>query len=186
MKLIVGLGNPGIEYKYTRHNVGFLVIDEICRKLNITLNKNKFKGEFAKIDDIIIAKPLTFMNLSGQFISQLCAFFKIKPDDVMVIHDEKDYELGKATIKIGGSGGSHNGVKNIVELLNSESFKRLRIGIKVPFQGELKDFVLGKFSLIEIEILRPIINVSADAAISYGFNDINTVMNKFNKKNNGI
>ncbi|MGZ9762554.1 aminoacyl-tRNA hydrolase [Mycoplasma sp. 394] len=186
MKLIVGLGNPGIEYKYTRHNAGFLVIDEICNKLNISLNKTKFNGDFVKIDDLIIAKPKTFMNLSGSFVSSMCSFFKISPEDVMVIHDEKDYELGRATIKIGGSGGSHNGVKNIIDQLGTQEFKRLRIGIKTPFQGELKDFVLGKFTKEEFEIIKPILNISAQAAISYAFNDIKTVMNKFNQKNNGI
>ncbi|WP_322962587.1 aminoacyl-tRNA hydrolase [Mycoplasmopsis cynos] len=182
MKLIVGLGNPGLKYKYTRHNVGFLVIDRICQKLNITLNKTKFNGEYVKIDDLVIAKPMTYMNLSGNFVHQIADFFKIDSSDIFVIHDEKDIELGRASIKVGGSGGSHNGVKNIIEQLKKDDFKRLKVGIKIPYVGELKDFVLGRFSEEEIKIIEKIIEKSADAAITFGFNDINTIMNKFNTK----
>ncbi|VEU63452.1 aminoacyl-tRNA hydrolase [Mycoplasmopsis bovirhinis] len=183
MKLIVGLGNPGIEYKYTRHNVGFLAIDRICEKLGVTLDRQRFKGEYTKVDDLILAKPLTYMNLSGEFVQQLATFYKINVDDIMVIHDEKDIENGKATIKIGGSGGSHNGVKNIIQHLGKEEFKRLKIGIKYPFEGELRDFVLGRFSEPEIKELNIVLEKSAEAAILFGFNDIYTVMNKFNAKN---
>ncbi|AMD81593.1 peptidyl-tRNA hydrolase [Mycoplasmopsis canis PG 14] len=183
MKLIVGLGNPGNEYKFTRHNAGFLVIDRICKKLNITLNKSKFNGEYAKVDELIVAKPLTYMNLSGNFIQQLSEFFKIDSSDILVIHDEKDIDLGKASIKVGGSAGSHNGIKSIVtQLGNKQDFKRMKIGIKKAFNGELKDFVLGKFTEEEILIIDKVIEKAADAAILYGFNDIYTVMNKFNTK----
>ncbi|SYV97971.1 aminoacyl-tRNA hydrolase [Mycoplasmopsis edwardii] len=182
MKLIVGLGNPGNEYKYTRHNAGFLVIDRICQKLNVTLNKSKFNGEYVKVDDLIIAKPLTYMNLSGTFIQQIADFFKIDSSDIFVIHDEKDIELGRASIKVGGSAGSHNGIKSIITSLNKQDFKRLKVGIKVPFPGELKDFVLGKFSEDEIKVLEKVVDKSAEAAITFGFNDINTIMNKFNSK----
>ncbi|WP_322959819.1 aminoacyl-tRNA hydrolase [Mycoplasmopsis felis] len=185
MKLIVGLGNPGNQYKYTRHNLGFLVVDRICKNLNLTLNKSKFNGEYVKLDDFILAKPLTYMNLSGQFISQICSYFKIKPQDVLVIHDEKDFELGKASLKNKGSGGSHNGVKNIIEQLGSDNFKRLRIGINAPFQGELRDFVLGTFTEKEMITLDSMIDSCANVAISFVYNDINILMNKFNQLNNG-
>ncbi|MBN4083648.1 aminoacyl-tRNA hydrolase [Mycoplasma sp. CSL10137] len=180
MKLIVGLGNPGEEYKYTRHNVGFLIIDRICEKLNVKLNKEKFNGVFVKVDDIVIAKPMTYMNLSGTFVQQLKNFFKIDSTDIMIIHDDKDYDLSKATIKIGGSGGSHNGVKSIIDNLGTSDFKRMKIGINAPHQGQLKDFVLGKFSSSEMEKILPIIDLAAETAISFGFNDIYTIMNKFN------
>ncbi|MFV8499822.1 aminoacyl-tRNA hydrolase [Mycoplasma sp. VS424B] len=182
MKLIVGLGNPGDRYKFTRHNAGFLTIDKICKKLQVELNKNKFNGVYAKVDDLIIAKPLTYMNDSGTFVAGICNFFKISPDDVMVIHDEKDYPLGKSTIKVGGSGGSHNGVISIINELGSQDFKRLKIGITTPHQSALRDFVLGKFTPEQMQVLEPILDNAANAAISFAFNDIYTVMNKYNAK----
>ncbi|VEU76325.1 aminoacyl-tRNA hydrolase [Mycoplasmopsis columboralis] len=186
MKLIVGLGNPGNEYKYTRHNAGFLVIDRICEKLKVSLNKSKYNGEFVKIDDIIIAKPLTYMNNSGTFVQQLANFYQVKFDDILVIHDEKDFPLGKSSIKIGGSGGSHNGVLSIIEKIGSTDFKRMKIGINTPHQGALKDFVLGRFSEEEYYILDNVIEVASEACISYMHNDIHAIMNKFNQKKNVI
>ncbi|WP_036452539.1 aminoacyl-tRNA hydrolase [Mycoplasma buteonis] len=182
MKLIVGLGNPGDQYKFTRHNAGFLVIDRICQKLNVTMQKSKFNGEYVKIDDLVIAKPLTYMNNSGQFVSAIANYFKILPDDILIIHDEKDFPLGKSSIKIGGSGGSHNGVLSIIEQLGNKNFKRLKIGIDVPHQSQLRDFVLGRFSEDELKILNKIIERAADASIDFAFNDIVAVMNKFNSK----
>ncbi|WP_426461281.1 aminoacyl-tRNA hydrolase [Mycoplasma hafezii] len=182
MKLIVGLGNPGDQYKFTRHNVGFLTIDKICNKLGVSLNKNKFNGDYVKVDDLVIAKPMTYMNNSGQFISSLANYFKILPDDILVIHDEKDFPLGKSAIKIGGSGGSHNGVISIVNQLGTQSFKRLKIGIDVPHQSALRDFVLGRFTSDEMKELEPILDKAADACVDFAFNDIVTVMNKYNTR----
>ncbi|QGZ97999.1 aminoacyl-tRNA hydrolase [Mycoplasma sp. NEAQ87857] len=182
MKLIVGLGNPGDQYKFTRHNVGFLAIDKICEKLNITLNKNKFNGEYVKLDEVIIAKPMTYMNLSGTFVNSIANFFKISPDNIMVIHDEKDFELGKSSIKIGGSGGSHNGVLSIIKELNDSSFKRLKIGINTPHQEPLRNFVLGRFTIEQFATLEPVLDKAADAAISFIYNDVHLIMNSFNKK----
>lgn len=180
MKLIVGLGNPGEQYKYTKHNVGFLVIDKICEKLNIKLNKNKFEGSFAILDDIIFAKPKTFMNKSGEFVKAICGFYKIHPSDVLVIHDEINMELGRASIKIGGSAGGHNGINDIIHQLNSAEFKKLKIGVGRDIKKELKDDVLGKLSLDEISKLEIIFEKAADAACSFAFNDINKVMEQFN------
>ncbi|UUD36218.1 aminoacyl-tRNA hydrolase [Mycoplasmopsis citelli] len=186
MKLIVGLGNPGMEYKYTRHNAGFLVIDRICEKLKISLNKTKFNGEFIKLDNVVIAKPLTYMNNSGDFVSQLSNYFNVSSDDILVIHDEKDFPLGKSSIKVGGSGGSHNGVISVINKLKNTDFKRMKIGISTPFKGELKNFVLGKFTEEQFYILDNVIEVAADACISFMQNDIYTIMNKFNQKKNEI
>lgn len=182
MRLIVGLGNPGREYELTRHNAGFMVIDKICEKLNVSLNKSRANGEFVKVDDLIIAKPLTYMNNSGDFVANLCSFFKISWDDVLVIHDEKDFRVGQASIKIGGSDGGHNGIKNITQRLGNPNYKRIRIGIGQNPNKELKDHVLGRFSSEELLFLEPVLNLAADAAISFAFNDITTVMNSFNGK----
>ncbi|UUM19818.1 MULTISPECIES: aminoacyl-tRNA hydrolase [unclassified Mycoplasma] len=186
MKLIVGLGNPGIEYKYTRHNAGFLVIDRICEKLKISLNKNKFNGEFIKLDNVVIAKPMTYMNNSGEFVSQLANYYNINSDDILIIHDEKDFPLGKSSIKVGGSGGSHNGVLSVIDKLKNTDFKRMKIGIMTPFKGELKSFVLGKFTEEQFYILDNVIEVAAEACISYMQNDIYTIMNKFNQNKNEV
>ncbi|MEE3928260.1 aminoacyl-tRNA hydrolase [Mycoplasmopsis ciconiae] len=181
MRLIVGLGNPGEQYKFTRHNVGFLVIDKITKKLNINLTKNKFNGEFEKVDDLIIAKPLTYMNKSGEFIQSLCNFYKISWDDVLVIHDEKDFNVGQASIKIGGSDAGHNGIKSVTQCLNNPNYKRIRIGIGKSNVVPLKDYVLQNFSTEEMKVLEPVLDLAAEAAISFAFNDINTVMNSFNQ-----
>lgn len=188
MRLIIGLGNPGTKFKNTRHNVGFMVIDKICELMNVTLSKSRFNGETIKIDDMILAKPSTFMNLSGDFVFLISAFYKIVPEDILIIHDEKDFDLGQASIKIGGNDAGHNGVKSIIEKLGSTSFKRLRIGIgKKPSEKPLKDWVLENFNNEDWEKIQPILKVSADAAVSFAFNDIKTVMNSFNvfrRKNN--
>ncbi|MEA4206405.1 aminoacyl-tRNA hydrolase [Mycoplasma sp. 1199] len=182
MKLIVGLGNPGDKYKYTRHNVGFMVIDKICKQMGVELNKSKFNGEYIKLDDLIIAKPMTYMNKSGEFVQAIAQFFKINPDDILVIHDEKDFPLGKTAIKIGGSGGSHNGVLNIVQMLSTQEFKRLKIGINTEHAEPLRDFVLGNFTPEQMLVLEPVLNKAAEASISFVYNDILTVMNKYNVK----
>ncbi|KKB26696.1 Peptidyl-tRNA hydrolase [Mycoplasmopsis meleagridis] len=188
MKLIVGLGNPGESYKLTRHNIGFLVIDRILKKLNISFDKSKFEGKYAIIDDLIIAKPDTYMNNSGQFVAAISRFYKIQPSDILVIHDEKDFEIGQAQIKIGGSSAGHNGVENVRVQLNSNEFKKLRIGIGKDPVIPLKEYVLSKFEIRELEILENVIEISAEASLSFAYNDIKVVMEKFNvnkkKKNN--
>lgn len=181
MKLIVGLGNPGENYKMTRHNVGFMLVDEIAKKLNLKFNKNKWNGTFVINDDFILAKPETYMNLSGNFIQSLINYYKILPSDVLVIYDEKDYEIGKSAIKIGGSSGGHNGIKSIINTIGND-FKRLRIGIGYNKNYVLSDWVLSKFTLEEIEILKSVFPIIEEAALSFVYNDINYVMNKFNQK----
>ncbi|UUM19254.1 aminoacyl-tRNA hydrolase [Mycoplasma sp. 1018B] len=180
MKMIVGLGNPGSKYKNTRHNVGFFVIDKILEKYNLSLNKEKFEGEYVIVDDLLIAKPLTFMNNSGEFIYNISKFYKINPADIMVIHDEKDFEIGNAQIKISGSSAGHNGIESIIKKFPNNDFKRLRIGIGRDFNIALKDYVLQNFKKEELEKLQNIIEIAADAALSFAFNDIKIVMEKFN------
>lgn len=180
MKLIVGLGNPGQKYKYTRHNAGFLAIDKICEKYNLELSKKKFEGEFVVSDDFILAKPLTYMNNSGQFISEIANFFKINSSDIMVIHDDKDFKIGQAAIKIGGRDAGHNGIANVIQHFKTNDFKRLRIGIANDKNMKLKDFVLSKFEPEEIKTLELVLEEVAETAISFVYNDIATVINKFN------
>lgn len=158
MKLIVGLGNPGIKYKKTRHNVGFMFTDELANKLNASFSLNKsLKSNIALTtlngEKIIIAQPQTFMNLSGEAVLAISRYYQIKLEDILVIYDDLDLPVGKIRIRPSGSSGGHNGMKNIIELLHSNEIKRVRIGISGCDKDKVIDYVLGKFSKEEeIEI----------------------------------
>lgn len=151
IKLIVGLANPGPEYKDTRHNAGAWFIEELCRSNNVTLkNDPKYFGYTGKVilngQEIKLLIPTTFMNLSGKSISALANFFKIKPEQILVAHDELDMDPGKAKIKLGGGHGGHNGLRDtIAKLANNKNFYRLRVGIGHPGHKEqVTGWVLGK------------------------------------------
>ena len=149
MKLVVGLGNPGKEYEKTYHNLGFMVIDEFCKKNGITLNKSKFNSIYGqgKINDeiVLIIKPLTYMNLSGEAVKSFVDYYKLNPEDVIVVCDDIDLPKGTSRYRENGSGGTHNGLKNIVFKLNSQNFKRVKIGAgREDKTQDLKDYVLSK------------------------------------------
>ncbi len=161
MKLIIGLGNPGKTYEKTRHNIGFIFLDKLQTTWNFSnfsLNK-KLEAEISEgtlnEKKIILAKPQTFMNLSGTATQKILAFYKLKPEDLLVIHDDKDIPCGKYKLAFDSSSAGHNGVQNIIDTLGTKQFKRLRIGIEnndTAFpHGETSDFVLGKFKKTEIE-----------------------------------
>ena len=149
MHLIVGLGNPGREYEKTRHNVGFIALDYLAEKLDIKMSKIKFKGicgeGFIGNEKCVLLKPQTFMNLSGQSVREAAEFYKIEPQNIIVIYDDINLEPGKVRIRPDGSAGGHNGMKNIIYLLNTDSFPRVRFGVGAP-QHDLVDHVLGHFS----------------------------------------
>ncbi len=137
MKLIVGLGNPGNEYEGTRHNAGFLWVDELADKLNVTLkSETRFGGLCARVNqgdiDLWLLEPQTYMNRSGRSVAALCHFYKIQPDEIIVVHDELDLEPGVAKLKWGGGLGGHNGLKDIAAQLGTKDFWRLRIGVGHP------------------------------------------------------
>ena len=119
MKMIVGLGNPGKEYENTRHNIGFMIVDEYAKQYNINNFKKKFNGLYAKVyrngEFFVIVKPLSYMNLSGTVVKRFASFFKIKPEDILVIHDDLDLPVGKIKVKAKGSSGGHNGIQNIID-----------------------------------------------------------------------
>ncbi|WGI36621.1 aminoacyl-tRNA hydrolase [Mesomycoplasma lagogenitalium] len=183
MKLIVGLGNPGDEYKNTKHNVGFWVIDKIAQELKLNLDKQKFNGIFAKADDYILAKPLTYMNNSGLFVQKIAHFFKISNDDILIIYDDMDFSIGQAAIKNNGSAAGHNGMKDIIEQLGTEQIKRLKIGISRPLNKENKNYVLTPFNNEEQKIIEKVVETAADAAIQFLSNDIRIIVERFNAKN---
>lgn len=184
MKLIVGLGNPGKEYEKTRHNAGFLTIDKLLNKLNIKLDKNKCKaiyGIYRHNDEkIIIAKPQTFMNLSGEAVTSLMKFYGIDINDVIIIHDDLDLPVGKIRIRYQGSCGGQNGMRSIINLTGTSEIKRIRIGISNNKLIDTVDYVLGKFSKEEYKVFDESIEKAAKAIIYSFDHDFNDVMSKFN------
>ena len=185
MKLIVGLGNPGKEYEMTRHNIGFFYLDLFANSLKLSF-KEKFNGLYAKTkiggEDVILLKPLTFMNLSGECVIKFVNYFKISSENILVIHDDLDMEFSRVKLKENGTSGGHNGIKNIILNLKSEEFKRLKIGISKNKEYDTKDYVLGKFSKQELEILNnnneKILNVLNDY-FKLPFSDL---MSKYNRR----
>jgi PTH1 family peptidyl-tRNA hydrolase len=154
MKVIFGLGNPGKEYENTRHNIGFGIADKLKAKLNFPEfeKSNKFKAEISKAAEIILVKPLAFMNLSGEVTRNVLDFYKLTADDIVVIHDDLDIAVGKYKIATDSSSAGHNGVQNIIDTLGTQKFKRVRIGIgeekgdAIVCRLDAHDFVLDKFS----------------------------------------
>lgn len=158
MKLIVGLGNPGIEYKNTRHNIGFLVIDEFARSKNLEFKNSKpFKALIYKDNNFILLKPLTYMNLSGESVKKVQDFYKINSKDILIISDDFNLDFLRLRLREKGSSGGHNGLKSIISSIGTEEFNRLRIGLG-EVQYDTVDFVLGKFDkdkLKKIESIYP-------------------------------
>ena len=186
MKLIVGLGNPGEEYNNTRHNIGFIFLDYYAKKNNFMIDKKKFNGLYNEVmikdEKVIFLKPLSYMNLSGEVVRKYLDYFKIPIENMLVINDDLDLNVGKIRLRRSGSSGGHNGLKNIMLNINTDEFKRLKIGISNNKLIDTKDYVLGKFSKEEIEIIDnlkdEVSNIISDF-ISLDFDDL---MNKYNKK----
>ncbi|MEE2903645.1 MAG: aminoacyl-tRNA hydrolase [Myxococcota bacterium] len=168
MKLIVGLGNPGGEYDETRHNVGFQVIDELKRQFSHAVFDKKFKGLVTRAriggEDAILLKPMTYMNLSGESVGPAAGFYKIPPEDIIVVHDELDIEPGRIKLKKGGGHGGHNGLKSLVKHLPNANFTRVRLGIgRPPPRWETANYVLGKFTKQEQPIIEEVIRSATKA-----------------------
>ena len=157
MKLIVGLGNPGNEYQNTRHNMGFMVIDKILDELKLNFTKNKHKGVYVqtkiKGEDVIILKPLTYMNLSGESIKDVMSYYKITPDNILVIYDDMDTNVGGIRLRLSGSAGGHNGIKDIIAHLHTDAFARLKVGISNDKDTDTRDYVLGKLSKSHLDLI---------------------------------
>lgn len=181
MKLIIGLGNPGKEYENTRHNIGFMVLDNYLKSGTWQKKYNAlYTTEIINNEKVMFIKPTTFMNLSGNSVIEFVNFYKIEPQDILVIHDDLDLPFGKIRIKVSSSAGGHNGIKSIIERLGTNNFARLKIGISHNTNGDTKDFVLGKFSKEQqekLDKLYPLTNKIIEAFIKY---DINKVMNDYN------
>ena len=184
MKLIVGLGNPGKKYFNTRHNVGFMCIDKLSEYYNFEIDKKKFNGLYTiqKInnEDIIFLKPQKYMNLSGEVIINFIKYYKININDVLIISDDLDLDVGKLRIRYKGSSGGHNGLKNISQHLGTNDYKRIKIGISNNKDIDTKDFVLGKFSLEEREKLLETIDLIPNIIDDYLILSFDNLMNKYN------
>lgn len=186
MILIVGLGNPGKQYEQTRHNIGFDVIDYMANKYNIDVNREKFKGicgeGFIENKKVILLKPLTYMNLSGESIRELANFYKLEDDEIIVVYDDISLDIGRLRIREKGSAGGHNGIKSIIQNLGGDKFPRVKVGVGQP-KDNLVNHVLGKFSKEDREYIEKVIPVVSDAIVEIVKNDAKESMNKFNGVN---
>lgn len=185
MKLIVGLGNPGDEYARTRHNVGFMVADAFAEAHQITLNQTKFKAIIGKgvvgSEEVIIAKPQTYMNRSGESVSSLLSFFKLNPSDCIIICDDLELPTGKIRVREKGGHGGHNGLRSIIELTGSQEFVRVRIGIGRPaHQSQVSDYVLNPFSRDEKPLIEDAIERASRAVEAIVKDGVAMAMNRFN------
>ena len=187
MRLIVGLGNPGREYRETRHNVGFMVADEIARRHNLTLAMAPSQVPDAMIakkfgaDGLLVAKPLTFMNNSGEAVAALARYYDISIGDLLVVVDEVALPFGRLRARARGSAGGHNGLKSVIARLGTTEFARLRLGVgRGDARRDLADHVLSKFEADEQSALGEFITRAADAAEMFAADDIAKVMNTYN------
>jgi PTH1 family peptidyl-tRNA hydrolase len=185
MKLIVGLGNPGKKYELTRHNIGFLVVDYLSEKLNAQFSINKHKALIAEAlyegEKVLLVKPQTFMNLSGEAVQAIANFYKIEAKDIAVVHDDKDLDIGRLRIRKKGSSGGQRGVANIINLLGTEEFARVKLGVgKPPANWDTADYVLSVFKNEEWEIIKDAIIKATDACLALCNEQVDLVMNQYN------
>lgn len=186
MLMIVGLGNPGQKYENTRHNVGFWVIDKIAQQLNIKVEKKQAQSlvqtAFWEGKKILLVKPQTYMNLSGQAVQELINFYRDQIDDFIVIHDDLDLPVGQLRFKTGGGAGGHNGIKSISQHLNSQDFARLKVGIGRPGFQDVKDYVLTSFGGEEKTAILEATDGAVEGIKTWITKGIERAMNEFNQK----
>ncbi|MGH4049927.1 MAG: aminoacyl-tRNA hydrolase [Clostridium sp.] len=183
MYLVVGLGNPGKEYAHTRHNVGFDVIDLIASEYNVLINRIKFKGVYGEVniasEKVILLKPSTYMNLSGESVREAASFYKIPNENIIIIYDDISLDVGKLRVRSKGSAGGHNGIKSILANLSSDVFPRIKIGVGKP-EKALIPHVLGRFSKEDRDMVEKTFEASSKAVeviIKEGYTE---AMNQFN------
>lgn len=184
MKIVVGLGNPGKKYAETRHNLGFMVVEELAKRFRIDREESKYDAIIGHInmdtEKVLLVKPLTYMNLSGKSVQSLVHFYKLELKDLIVIYDDMDLDLGRLRIRESGSHGGHKGMLSIIQTLSSQNFPRIRLGIGRP-QDDTIDWVLGKFSQEEKPLVEEMVLKAADAVecwVKYG---IQKAMNEYNR-----
>lgn len=186
MKLIVGLGNPGKEYEMTRHNSGFCVLDAIAEECRIEVTQKKFKALIANTqigkERVLLMKPQTYMNLSGEAVREAMNFYKLTPDHLLVIYDDLDLPVGKIRLRAQGSAGGQNGMKNIIKHIGTQDFERIRVGIGKDGRIPVIDWVLGKVRQEEMEDYMQAVKLARDAAIYSCSHTFMDTMSQFNRK----
>ncbi|RLJ81300.1 aminoacyl-tRNA hydrolase [Planococcus citreus] len=185
MKMIIGLGNPGKPYEETRHNIGFHVIDRLAKEWNASLTQSKFKGMYSVVHrpegKVMLVKPLTYMNLSGECIGPLMDYYNVDMEDIVVIYDDLDLPAGQLRLRQKGSAGGHNGIKSLIQHLGTQQFNRMRIGISRPPAGmKVPDYVLAKFNAEEKPLMQEAVGKSADACNYWLSKPFIEVMNEYN------
>ncbi|WP_281185429.1 aminoacyl-tRNA hydrolase [Trichlorobacter lovleyi] len=184
--VIAGLGNPGSKYQWTRHNAGFLFLDRIAQLEGLSIVRKQFGGLTAEWERkgkrLVLLKPQTFMNLSGRSVMPALQFYKLKPDQLIVVHDEIDLPLGAARLKQGGGHGGQNGLRSIMELLGKGDFVRLRLGIGRPPHGDVTNHVLGVFTPPEMEIFARVLDGALDMLETALDEGVPKAMSLFNNK----
>jgi len=187
VKLIVGLGNPGARYAGTRHNMGFLVVDALAQRVGVEINRERFdallgRGKISGVP-VILAKPLTFMNLSGRAVAQIARYFGIGAEDILIVHDDMDFPVGDVRIKAGGGAGGHKGLLSIIDQLGGADFARVRVGIGRPPACETAErYVLERFSEGETRDLARAVERAGDAVIAVVSSGVQAAMNRFNAR----
>ena len=183
MKLIVGLGNPGKKYEHTRHNMGFDAVDLFADLAQIDVDKESFKGLVGRGkvfgQDVMLLKPQTYMNLSGESVSELVRYFKIETEDIVVVYDDMALEPGRIRLRPSGSSGGHKGMQDIIDHLGTDAIKRIRIGIGEPSFDAI-DYVLGKPTKDEQVLIDDAIKEAVEALKTYLKNNFEVAMNRFN------
>lgn len=186
MKIIVGLGNPGKEYEKTRHNAGFRVMDAVADALHVEIMQKKFKALIASTrvgsESVLLMKPQTYMNLSGEALAEAMRFYQVKPQDIIVIYDDLDLPIGKIRLRQKGSAGGQKGMKSIIEHLHTQEFDRIRIGIGKDERVPVVDWVLGKIRKEDVEAHQESIEEAKEAVLYSITHSFMETMNRFNKK----
>ena len=185
MKAIIGLGNPGMKYAGTRHNIGFDAVTAIADKYNLSINNKKFKGVYADGhiagEKVLLIQPQTFMNLSGECVREVADFYKLNPDEIIIICDDINLDVGRLRIRKNGSAGGHNGLKNIIAHLGTEEFPRIRVGVGEKTEGwDLADYVLARFDKDSEPVIREALANVVGAVETWISEGIDAAMNRFN------
>ena len=187
MYIIAGLGNPTRTYEGTRHNIGFEVIDRLADRfrIDVSIQKNKAlcgKG-YIEGQKVILAKPQTYMNLSGDSVRELAAYYKVEPEDIIIVFDDISLEPGQIRVRAKGSAGGHNGVKNIIARLGTQEFPRVKVGVgEKPKGWDLADYVLSRFSSDDRKIMDEAVDTAADAVVMMTTDSVDAAMNHYNSK----
>lgn len=187
MKLVAGLGNPGESYSRTRHNIGFMVVSALAKRLNVNFGTSKFKSTLGTAmmsgEKVLLAKPQTYMNRSGEALQAAMAYYKLSNEDIVVVYDDKDLEYGRMKITPKGSDGGHRGIRSIIQHLNTQDFTRVRMGIGQPEHNEdVADFVLKPFYNYQIKSLEEWVSIGADAVEVTLRDGPTKASNRYNRK----